>query len=185
MWTAYCRDWGRAPRRRTLATALLQFLSMDFATHPQRHPARILCGILGLLVLVANGRVHAQDSLTNGTAADRPNSTVESVVSAFERGDYDALLDLAHRRVEIMILGQGARYSPSQAKMVMRTFFRQHPPERVQLSEYAASGGDRAAVGEYLPQSGEAPLYLYVGLRSTRGDRWELASIRIERMSFH
>lgn len=157
---------------------------MNLVTHIVRRPARILCGILLVSALIALGGVGAQESLSDTVESDASNETIELVTTAFESADYEALLDLAQRRVEIMILGQGARYSHSQAEMVLRNFFRQHPPERVELLEQSATDDDRAAMGQYWAQSGESPLVLHVGFRVTGGEQWQLGSIRIERGSF-
>lgn len=127
----------------------------------------------------------AQSSLPGDDEPGSSDDTVELVTTAFEEADYEALLDLAQGRVEILILGQGARYSHAQAEMVLRNFFRHHPPERVELTEHSATEDDRAATGRYWAESGESPLTLHVGFRVNGDDAWQLGSIRIERPSYH
>ena len=67
--------------------------------------------------------------------------------------------------------------------MVLRDFFRHHPPERVELAEQSATGDGRTAMGRYWAQSGESPLSLYVSFRVMSDDEWQLGSIRIDRPS--
>ena len=156
---------------------------MDLVTLAHHHTARIFCGILLVWGVIAFSGVGAQESLIDVADSGTSDEMVELVTSAFESADHEALLDLAHRRVEIMIVGQGARYSHSQATMVLRNFFRQHPPERVELTEHSATDDDRAAMGQYWALSGASPLSLYVGFRVMSDDEWQLDAIRIERPS--
>lgn len=115
---------------------------------------------------------------------------VATVTEAFEQGDCDTLLDLTAPRVEIVLLGQGARYSRGQASLILRDFFRRYPPDRVELSERSATGDGRAAMGRYWSGNSSAPFALYVGFRVSPAeeggeDEWTLEAIRIERSSFH
>ncbi len=162
-------------------TSKVTSLILHLVTLMVSRPARMLCGVL---LFVGLSGVGAQASLTDRLERDASDETVDLVTAAFESADYEALLDLAQRRVEIMILGKGARYSHSQAEMVLRNFFRQHPPERVELTEQSATDDDRAAMGQYWAESGESPLSIHVGFRVSRDDEWQLGSIRIERPSY-
>lgn len=121
---------------------------------------------------------------------------VALIIEAFEQGDCDALLDLTARRVEIVLLGHGARYSRGQATLILRDFFRRYPPDRVVLSERSTTGDGRAAMGRYWSGNSSAPFALYVGFRvdpdveaepdvEEHEEVWTLEAIRIERASFH
>jgi hypothetical protein len=112
------------------------------------------------------------------------DETVARVTVAFEEGDSGALLDLSATRVEIVLLGQGARYSRGQAALILRDFFRRYPPERVVLSERSASEDGRAAMGRYWSGNSSAPFALYVGFHVEDDEAWTLDAIRIERTSF-
>jgi hypothetical protein len=122
--------------------------------------------------------------------SDPTDERVALVIEAFEEGDCDALLDLTTWRLEIVLLGQGARYSRGQASLILRDFFRRYPPDRVELSERSTTADGRAAMGRYWSGNSSAPFTLYVGFRvmaaeeEAEGDEWTLEAIRIERASF-
>ena len=125
-------------------------------------------------------------------STEPPDERVAVIMEAFEEGDCDALLDLTALRVEIVLLGQGARYSRGQASLILRDFFRRYPPERVELSERSIAGDGRAAMGRYWSGNSSAPFALYVGFRiipaegeGADDEEWTLEAIRIERSSFH
>jgi hypothetical protein len=112
------------------------------------------------------------------------DEAVARVTAAFEEGDSDALLALTAARVEIVFLGQGARYSRGQAALVLRDFFRRYPPERVELSERSSAGDGCAAMGRYWSGNSSAPFALYVGFRVSGDEAYTLEAIRIERATF-
>ncbi len=131
--------------------------------------------------VLAVGTVGAQELRVSAAWHDSSDETVELVENAFESADHETLLNLANRRLEIVILGQGARYSRSQAEMVLRNFFRQHPPERAELFVHSATNDERTAMGQYWQISGESPLSLHVGFRVDSSQEWRLSSIEIDR----
>lgn len=155
--------------------------SMPLVSVLRTNLARTFCGLLLVLGLVVSVGAGAQDPEPEVNVEEAPPDAIEQVASALGSADYDALLDLAQQRVEIRIMGQGSRYSRSQAAMVLRSFFRQHPPERVEFSEHSATQDDRTARGRYHVESGGRPLALRVGFRVSGEDEWALNSIRIER----
>ncbi|HYG67011.1 MAG TPA: DUF4783 domain-containing protein, partial [Anaeromyxobacteraceae bacterium] len=126
---------------------------------------RTACAAGALLVgaLVLSASPSAQDA--EASPPDPADEHVARVIEAFEEGDCDALLDLTARRVEIVLLGQGARYSRGQASLILRDFFRRYPPDRVLLSERSTTGDGRAAMGRYWSGNSSAPFSLYVGFR--------------------
>lgn len=157
---------------------------MDLVTNEQFRSVKAFGSILLVSCALAFSGVVAQETEEESANNGSNDETVELVESAFQTADHEALIDLAHRRVEISILGQGSRYSHSQAEMVLRDFFRRNPPERVELSEQLAADDNRAASGRYWVESRDSPFSLHVGFRVVDGDQWQLASIRIDRPSF-
>ncbi len=156
---------------------------MPLATHT-RIPSRpwpTLCLLAGLLCTAslpaAQVDLEPPDALTAG-------DVIGEVVTALQEGDSDALLHRATRRVEIVLLGQSARYSRGQAALVLADFFRRHPARRVHLAERAVADEGRAALGRYWPDDGAGPFSLYVGFRTDGADAWQLDVIRIERAMF-
>ena len=156
--------------------------SMTFATPLFRWSARaagaVLIAVLALLPVVPAAQEDPPDD------PDPTEQVVDRVVVAFEASDCDALLDLAVSRVEIVLLGQSARYSRGQAALVLRDFFRRYPPGDVELSERSTVGDGRAAMGRYWSANSSGPLTLYVGFRVDGDDEWMLEAIRIERAPF-
>jgi hypothetical protein len=155
---------------------------MTLATTCLRWSARVAgAALLAALPLLPMAPA-AQEPPTAEPAPDE--EVVERVALAFEEGDCEALLDLAASRVEIVLLGQSARYSRGQAVLVLRDFFRRYPPGDVELSERSTVGDGRAAMGRYWSANSTGPFALYVGFRVGDGDAWRLEAIRIERGSF-
>lgn len=142
--------------------------------------ALALLGVLALSAPLSSQEVEAVASPPGPS-----DETVARVTAAFEAADSDALLDLTTARVEVILLGQGARYSRGQAALILRDFFRRYPPDRVVLSERSTAGDGCAAMGRYWSGNSSAPFTLYVGFRVGGEDEaWMLEAIRIERTSF-
>lgn len=133
--------------------------------------------LLASLALVSAGPV-GQEVL------DPDDEVVAQAADALETGDTRALLDLAARRVELVLLDQSARYGRGQASLVLRDFFRRYPPERVALAERSVTDDGYAAMGRYWTTSGTGPFALYVGFRRVGADVWLLDALRIERTTF-
>jgi len=100
----------------------------------------------------------------------------QQVRAAFESGDVDALIRRCADRVDLSLFGEGELVSKSQAKYVMREFFRDYPPEKLDVEETSGTEGSWFASGVYLHQRGN-PLSVYFRLRSRDGE-WELREIR-------
>ncbi|HLT46532.1 MAG TPA: DUF4783 domain-containing protein [Rubricoccaceae bacterium] len=149
---------------------------------------RVVAALAAGLLILLPAYPSAQE--VEEPAPDPTDERVAAVTEAFAEGDCDALLDLTASRVEIVLLGHGARYSRGQASLVLRDFFRRYPPDRVELSERSVAGDGRAAMGRYWSGNSSAPFTLYVGFRVSadedEGDDedWTLEAIRIERASF-
>ncbi|MDX1420198.1 MAG: DUF4783 domain-containing protein [Rubricoccaceae bacterium] len=158
---------------------------MPFATLLRRRPGLVLSALL-----LGGGSLLAPAPLAQGAdepLPEPPDERVALIIEAFEQGDCDALLDFTARRVEIVLLGQGARYSRGQATLILRDFFRRYPPDRVVLSERSTTGEGRAAMGRYWSGNSSAPFALYVGFRidtEEEEEAWTLEAIRIERAPF-
>ena len=97
---------------------------------------------------------------------------------AFGAGDAPALLADASSRLDVSVMGEGARYSRSQAAFVLGAFFRDHPPLRVTLAPAGVADGARSLLGTYQSES-DASFRLDVRLRR-RAKGWEITSIRID-----
>ena len=143
---------------------------------------RLAAGVL-LTTLALSPLAAAAQEVEDASPQTTRDEAVERVTVAFAAGDSDGLLDLCAQRVEIILLGQSARYSRGQAAHVLRDFFRRYPPEQVVLSERSTVADGRAAMGRYWSDNSSAPFALYVGFR-VGGEAWTLETIRIERAAF-
>ena len=119
-----------------------------------------------------------------GLAGEKTNEVVAAVSAALEQADSERLLDLATSRIELVLLGQSARYSRGQAMLVLKDFFRRFPPSRVSFSEHSASSDGHSAMGRYWSASNHSPFLLYVGFRVTDSADAQIETVRIERSSF-
>ena len=110
----------------------------------------------------------------------RPDSTLTfRLERAFGDGDAAALMAEAAARLDVAVLGEGARYSRTQAAFVLQAFFREHPPLRATFGTAGVADGARSLLGTYQSTDG-ASLRLDVRLRR-RAARWEIVGIQIER----
>lgn len=113
-------------------------------------------------------------------SAQSERSALEEVEAALGEADVDALTERAAERIELTLFGSAAMYSRGQAMYVLAEFFRDYPPRRVDFSDPSRSGGNWFALGEYHYERGEAPLRVFIRLRSNDGT-WQLREVRIER----
>ena len=111
-----------------------------------------------------------------------PDRALERVQRGLESADPDLVLTDMPSRVEIVLFGQGGMFGRAQATLVLRDFFRRHPPGQVAFSEPSSSEEGQTATGRYRTNSGGTPLSVRVTHRA-RGNDWSLASIRIDQRS--
>jgi hypothetical protein len=117
-----------------------------------------------------------------------PHSIAQNAVSgivlkledALERGDVEALLDHASKRIGITIFDANRYYSQGQARYVLKTFFERYPPSRFVLRDYYKTRNGWFAEGDYWYRRGKRPLRIYLRLRWWQ-DRWELRELLIEK----
>lgn len=103
------------------------------------------------------------------------------VEAAFRAGDAGRLLAEAGEPVDLALFGQGGSYTRSQAALVLMNFFRKHPPQEVAFEEEVIAEDRRSIIGYYREVGGTTPAAVFVRLRARDG-RWEVRSIRIERV---
>lgn len=111
-----------------------------------------------------------------------PDAALQRVQRGLQSADASMVLTDMPSRVEIVLFGQGGMFGRPQATLVLRDFFRRHPPSRVTFSEPSSSEDGQSATGRYWTDAGGTPLSIRVTHRAD-GDRWELASIRIDQRS--
>ena len=117
-----------------------------------------------------------------GPPVPAQDDALERVAAGLLHADAEAVLVDSGARVEIVLFGQGGMFRRAQATHVLRDFFRRYPPDRVVFGDPSSSDDGQSATGRYFAQTGGPPLNVRV-VHRTDGDRWELASIRIDQRS--
>ena len=111
-----------------------------------------------------------------------PDEALARVQRGLESADPDLVLSDMPSRVEIVLFGQGGMFGRPQATLVLRDFFRRHPPGQVAFFEPSSSEEGQTATGRYRTNAGGTPLSVRVTHRA-RGGEWSLASIRIDQQA--
>jgi len=90
--------------------------------------------LLFILVVSTGNRISAQQVPT-------------SLVQAFQNGDADALAPHFNERFQLILLGVDHRISQSQAKEIMRSFFKKYPPVSFEIMFKGDKKDSNFAVG--------------------------------------
>ncbi len=88
--------------------------------------------------------------------------TLEAVVAAIRNGDEDRLARHFNDLVELTLLDIRNRYSPQQARFVMRDFFNNHPPTAFHLLHYGSTGATTYALGRYISTKGSFEVNIFL-----------------------
>ena len=154
----------------------------------------LLSGMAGFVVVLALliapaafgfSRAAAQDADTIGPAApsrggqDAPVLLTE-LLDAFGRGDARGVVNCSSRRLDVTIFGVSELFSQSQVSYVLRDFFANYPPQKLNVTETSGSIDNWFAAGHYWYRRGDAPLSVYFRLRLSGGE-WKLREVRIGR----
>lgn len=105
---------------------------------------------------------------------------LEDVRSAFAEAKADSIAAFSAARVEIAVLGKSRLYSRSQARFVLKSFFKRYPPVRVTFADPSRTETGIFAAGSYRFAADRKPLRLYVRLRR-HGSAWVIREIVVER----
>jgi hypothetical protein len=137
------------------------------------------------LVLVASlgfsGSLRAQDA--SPSSAELPQAPLQSVeqslIKGLQAGDARQLLHNAADRVEISLFGARTFYSQSQAFYVVRDFFGEHPPRRVELRDTVQTDESYFLTGRYWHTRTDQPLDVFIRMQHD-SEQWTVHEIRIE-----
>lgn len=106
----------------------------------------------------------------------------ERMRKALADGDVEAIIQHAGARIDLTVFGTSELLSRSQARYVLRSFFAEYPPLRVDVVDSSLSSGHWFATAGYWFEAGSEPLSAYLRLQDgARG--WELRELRFERSS--
>ena len=150
----------------------------------------VLATVLAVLTALAPAALAPPPTAVSGSVPSvleqekvRPAARLDSAFAqrlglAFAKGDAAALMEDAAPRLDVTVVGEGARYSRSQAAFVLGAFFRDHPPLHVTLAPAGVADGARSLLGVYESEN-DASFRLDVRLRR-RAKGWEVTSVRID-----
>lgn len=102
----------------------------------------------------------------------------DDVVAAIKAGNSKMLANYFGNAVEISLPDKDGTYSKSQAEMIMKDFFTNHPPVSFIVNQKGAStGGSKFIIGTY--KSGSIIYKVYLLLKSS-GQTYTLQQIQFE-----
>jgi hypothetical protein len=116
---------------------------------------------------------------THALAQQETTAMLQQIERALAGGDVRGVLESAGDRVEIVLFGEGMRYSRAQAVYVMESFFQHYPPQAFTFQEPSTNARSCFATGVYRHRRGAEHLKVYVRLWH-REKQWELREIRID-----
>lgn len=105
-------------------------------------------------------------------------NAVDDVVSAIKSGNSKMLANYFGNAVEISLPDKDGTFSKSQAEMMMKDFFTNHPPASFIVNQKGAStGGSKFVIGTY--KSGSVVYKVYLLLKAS-GQTFTLQQIQFE-----
>ena len=117
----------------------------------------------------------AQDRSAEGEDA------LHTIYEALQAGDVESMTSRAADRVDLTIFGSSELLSRSQAKYVLKEFIRTYPPVRIEVHDTSPSDGNWFSSASYWYENEERPLTVYLRLRESRPQDWELRELRFGR----
>lgn len=64
----------------------------------------------------------------------------ETIISSFKNGSSKDLAKQFDNSIELNLIGNQGEFSKSQAELVMKDFFKKHPPEKFEILHESSSG---------------------------------------------
>ena len=99
------------------------------------------------------------------TAAFSQNDVIGQVKETIKAGSAKELSRYLHSSVDVTLEGNVQSYSKTQAEFVLRDFFKQHPPNEVNIIHQGSSkGGQPFAILQY--KSGTETFRLFMKIKS-------------------
>ncbi len=126
--------------------------------------------LLALLVLITSAwQLQAQKN----------DEDLEKISTALKEADHDKLHVYCNDMVEISVPGNEGTYSKTQAKFILRDFFREYPVRDFRIKhEGLSNNGSKYAIGEYFHQKGKMRTYF---LMKSNGKKYSIHIIQFEK----
>lgn len=110
------------------------------------------------------------------TVSSAPYTSIEK---AFKSNDSKELASLGKSKFLISVLGKESVYSQSQATLVLKNFFSQHPGSKFEyMFKGSDSSGDSFAIGNYTSKGQKFRVTIYF---DKEGSSYKIESLRIEK----
>lgn len=129
--------------------------------------------MLASVVAVAAGQT-ATDA-----RAQSSDEALREVTQAFVTADASRLTAVSTTTVDIALLGSSRQYSNRQATLIMRSFFREYPPESFRIVDFTKTGRGWFIEAAYVAKDRAAPLTVYLRLRLGKSG-WLVREVLIE-----
>jgi len=117
---------------------------------------------------------------SRSTSAQDRDPDLQQVTSAIVRGDERALIAMMSERIELALLGASRQYSKSQATLVLRQFFREHPPRAFRIVDSTRSESGVFLEGVLHTRNSDQTYRIYLRLNHA-GGAWTLRELLVER----
>ena len=128
---------------------------------------RIILGISLLFVIGTEVRAQSGDIV------------LSQIKSSIMSADAVGLTEQTVNTVEIGLFGIGRYYSKGQATVLLKSFFRDYPPEDFVITGSTQTPGAWFVEGEYEVQETKEPLRFHIRLRISEGS-WKIRELLVE-----
>ncbi|MDZ7741820.1 MAG: DUF4783 domain-containing protein [Bacteroidota bacterium] len=111
--------------------------------------------------------------------AQKNDKDLEKISTALKEADHEKLHNYCNDMVEISVPGNEGTYSKTQAKFILRDFFREYPVKDFRIKhEGLSNSGAKFAIGEYSHQKGKMRTYF---LLKNDGKKYSIHIIQFEK----
>lgn len=99
----------------------------------------------------------------NLSAQTEADKHLEKILLSIRSADIETLSTYLNDMVELTVPGSEGTYSNTQAKFLLKDFFKKHPPLNIQVKHEGSSNkGSRFAICHYKHKSGKYRLYYLI-----------------------
>lgn len=121
----------------------------------------------------------ALSAFVQPSSAQISDQVLSQLKSSILAADAAGLAEQTMYSVEIAIFGEGRFYSQGQATLLLKSFFKEYPPDTFEIVGSRRTPGAWFIEGEYGSESSETMIRMYIRLRINAGT-WKVREILIE-----
>lgn len=113
------------------------------------------------------------------SAFTNTSDVIDEVAEAIRKGDAQGVAKYFDQSVDLTIPGSDRMYSNSQATVILKTFFEQHPPVKFEITHRGTSNqSSRFVMGNYMAKDGK---YLTKIFLKTEGGKALIQELKFEK----